>query len=64
MSLAFSRQDGHYLISSRSVVHTVARENYTRGVHAFLMDLVTGVDVAFSKRRLVLAGHSLGGNVA
>ena len=47
-----------------SVFHAVSWEHYTRGVHAFLVGLGTGVDVDFSKRNLALAGHSLGANVA
>ncbi|KAF8452387.1 Alpha/beta hydrolase family-domain-containing protein [Boletus edulis BED1] len=39
-------------------------EVYARGVHAFLAGLGTGVDVDFSKRKLALVGHSLGGAVA
>ncbi|KAJ6516463.1 Alpha/beta hydrolase fold-1 [Mycena sanguinolenta] len=35
-------------------------DEYARGLHAFLADLGTGVDVDFSKRRLVLIGHSYG----
>ncbi|KAJ6516468.1 Alpha/beta hydrolase fold-1 [Mycena sanguinolenta] len=35
-------------------------DEYARGLHAFLAGLGTGVDVDFSKRRLVLIGHSYG----
>ncbi|KAF7354807.1 Abhydrolase domain-containing protein mpaH [Mycena sanguinolenta] len=35
-------------------------DEYARGLHAFLAGLGTGVDVDFSKRRLVLIGHSSG----
>ncbi|KAJ7026791.1 Alpha/beta hydrolase fold-1 [Mycena alexandri] len=33
-------------------------QEYARGIHAFLSGLGTGVDVDFSKRRLVFVGHS------
>ncbi|KAJ7055563.1 Alpha/beta hydrolase fold-1 [Mycena amicta] len=35
-------------------------QEYARALHAFLAGLGTGVDVDFTKRRLVLLGHSLG----
>jgi len=43
---------------------TFSWENCTRGAHAFLAGLGTGVDVDFSKRKLAFVGHSLGANVA
>ena len=42
-------------------MYLVSCENHSRGVHAFLAGLGTGVDVDFSKRTLVLVGHSMGG---
>ncbi|KAJ7055554.1 Alpha/beta hydrolase family-domain-containing protein [Mycena amicta] len=35
-------------------------QEYARALHAFLAGLGTGVDVDFTKRRLVFVGHSLG----
>lgn len=43
-------------------IHTVSWEDHARGIHAFLAGLGTGVDVDFSKRRLTLVGHSIGGS--
>ncbi|KAF7371109.1 AB hydrolase-1 domain-containing protein [Mycena sanguinolenta] len=34
-------------------------QEYARGLHALLAGLGTGVDVEFSKRRLVIVGHSM-----
>ena len=45
-------------------IYAVSLEHHARGVHAFLAGLGTGVDVDFSKRRLALVGHSMGGPVA
>jgi pimeloyl-ACP methyl ester carboxylesterase len=45
-------------------MRAVSWEHHARGVHAFLAGLGTGVDVDFSKRRLVLVGNSLGSHVA
>ena len=42
----------------------VSWEICARGVHTLLAGLGSGVDVDFSKRKLVLAGHSLASNVA
>ncbi|KAJ7594117.1 Alpha/beta hydrolase fold-1 [Mycena floridula] len=37
-------------------------EEYARSIFAFLTGLGTGIDVDFSKRRLVAVGHSMGAN--
>lgn len=39
-------------------------EDHARCVHAFLAGLGTGVDVDFSRRRLSLVGHSMGGAIS
>ena len=44
-------------------MYTVSWEHHARGLHAFLAGQGTGVDVDFSKRRLALVGHSMGGPV-
>ena len=45
-------------------MYAVSWEHNSRGVYAFLAGLGTGVDVDFSKRRLALVGHCLGGHAA
>ena len=42
-------------------MYVVSWEHHARAVHAFLAGLGSGVDVDFSKRRLALVGHSVGG---
>jgi hypothetical protein len=43
-------------------MYAVSWEHNSRSVHAFLAGLGTGVDVDFSKRKLALAGHCVGGH--
>ena len=45
-------------------MYVVSWDNFARGVHAFLSGQGSGVDVDFSKRRLALVGHCIGGPAA
>ena len=47
-------------LGTEVAVQTVSWEEYTRSIHLFLAGLGKGVDVDFSKRKLVGIGHSMG----